>query len=183
MSTHRTGHFRLLLLAGFICAWISSCGGSHDHSTDAPPAGCAGLEDLEFFPPAASVDAGADRTVEVGELVRLSASTAAEMIEWRIASKPEGSLSEIDDPTSRNASLIPDEVGIYEIEVAAGDLTLLEDPALSDEVLAYFIATDTVAVTAVAPGGEGGAGGVGGVGGAGAVGGAGGVGGAGAVHE
>jgi len=87
------------------------------------------------------------------------------MVEWRILSKPEGSLSEIEDPTSRRASLVPDEVGIYEIEVAAGDLTFLEDPAVADDLLSYFVATDTLAVNAFARGDTGGAGATGGTGG------------------
>ena len=86
------------------------------------------------LPPVA--DAGADRTVSVGETAWLSAAASWDpnghpttlSYQWTIASAPSGSMAGLSAPSSVETSFTPDLPGTYSFQLIAGDGTASSDP-------------------------------------------------------
>jgi hypothetical protein len=91
-------------------------------------------------PPTAN--AGRDRGQRLGEEVLLDGSLSSDpdgdelSFAWRMLSKPEGSLAEIEDANQMIARFLPDEEGNYEIELEVSD--------------GEFTSTDTVTIRGIA---------------------------------
>jgi len=96
--------------------------------------------------PATTVNAGADRTVEVGDTVELDGSSSGNTAthKWQFLSQPTGSAATIQNADQlMGASFVADRVGDYDVELLGA---ISSDPTAPDVNPA---ARDTVVITAV----------------------------------
>lgn len=149
MRVDSLGSSRIIALSLLTFAWISACGGSSSGGS-----GCAPQLDLEFpvitfeLPPLASVDAGENQAVNVGDEVSLDATTVGSDVEWSFLSKPIESEATLAVPTNAKTSFVADRVGVYELEVLAGVFRGIPEDAGVLDPEHYLIARDVVTVVA-----------------------------------
>ncbi|MHC4357103.1 MAG: PKD domain-containing protein [Planctomycetota bacterium] len=80
-------------------------------------------------------DAGGSQAVIVGETVFLDGSNSSDenndplTYSWSFVSMPEGSLTELSDPTSVQPSFVADEVGTFVVSLVVNDGFVNSDPA------------------------------------------------------
>ena len=89
-------------------------------------------------------NAGVDQTTVLGNVVTLDGSSSFDLdgdtltYSWSIASKPTGSIASITGATSEIASITPDKVGQYRINLTVNDGT---NPSVTSQVVITVISS------------------------------------------
>jgi hypothetical protein len=135
-------------IASLLCVWLICSGGGS-------PAGHRSCKQGEHG--ISFVDAGADRTVTLGSRVQLEGTSASIAThKWQFSSRPDGSFSQIQNADSlTGASFVADALGAYSVELLGA---FSSAPGATD---VQVDKRDTVVITAVTPGEDGGTGGTG----------------------
>ena len=97
-------------------------------------------------------DAGTSQSVNIGDTVTLDGSGSTDgngdslVYTWTLSSLPDGSLSEIANPSATVATFVPDKSGTYVVQLIVNDGTVDSDPST---VQVQVVNTQTAAIQAV----------------------------------
>ena len=98
-------------------------------------------------------DAGADQMAVVGDTVNLDGSGSGDAdgdpltYQWAIVSRPDGSLATLVDPMAVNPAFVPDQNGLYVVQLIVNDATVDSAPATATITVEGVLDTDEDGLT------------------------------------